>query len=102
MPRAHEESGAADRPADQPFVDRAARSLMGAAEKRVRRRAEPEPFGGRRFNQSARLGDRDAERLFRVDVLASGDRLEADVDMRLRRREIEDDFDRRIREQRID
>ena len=65
-------------------------------------RAEPEPFGGRGFDQSARLGDRDAERLFRVDVLAGGDRLEADLDMRLRDREVEDDLDRGIGEQRID
>ena len=41
MARAHEERRAADRPADQPFVDGAARGLVGAAEKRVRRAAEP-------------------------------------------------------------
>ena len=100
--RAHEEGRAADRPADQPVVDGAARGLVGAAEKGVGRRAEPQALGRRGFDQPARLGDRDAERLFRVDVLAGGDRLEADLDMGVRNREVEDDLDRRIGEQRVD
>ena len=101
--RAHEERGAADRPADQPFVDRTARGLMGAAEERVGRAAEPQALwpprrrSGRRASASA-----DAERLLRMDVLAGGERLQADLDMRLRDREIEDDLDGRIGEHRID
>ena len=100
--RAHEERRAADRPADQPLIDGAARGLVRAAEKRVGRGAEPQASRGRGFDQPARLGDSDAERLFRVDVLAGGDRLEADFDMRVRNREVQDDLDRRIGEQRVD
>ncbi len=50
----------------------------------------------------ARFGERDAERLFRVHVLAGRDRLQADFDMRLRHREIENDLDGRVGENRID
>ena len=102
MARAHEERRAADRPADQPLIDGAARGLVGAAEKGVGRAAEPQALGRRGFDQAARLGDGDAERLFRVDVLAGGDRLEADFNMRVRNREVQDDLDRRIGKQRVD
>ena len=51
---------------------------------------------------SARLGDVDAERLFGMDVLAGGERLQPDLDMRLRDGEVDDDLDRRIGEQRVD
>ena len=94
--RAHEERRAADRPPDQPLIHGAARGLVGAAEKGVGRRAEPQALGCRSFDQPAGLGDGDAERLFRVHMLAGGDRLEADGDMGLRNREIQDDLDRRI------
>ena len=99
--RAHEERGTADRPADQAFVEGAPRSLMGAAEKGVGRRAEPQAFGRRGFDQPARLGDGDAKRLFRVNVLAGGDRFQPDVDMGVRHSEIEDDLHGRIGKQRV-
>jgi hypothetical protein len=99
--RAHEERRAADRPADEPLIDGAARGLVGAAEKGVGRRAKPQALRPRGFDQSARLGDSDAERLFRVDMLASGDRLQPDVDMSVWNSKIEDYLDRRIGEQRV-
>ena len=79
--RAHEECRPANRPADQPFIDGAPRSVVGAAQKGVGRRAKPQALGRRGLDQATRLGDGDAERLFRVHVLAGGDRLEADIDM---------------------
>ena len=62
----------------------------------------PQALGRGGFDQRPRLGDRDAERLFRMDVLARGDRLEAHLDMRLRHGEVENDLDRRIGENRLD
>ncbi len=102
MARTHEERRAADRAADQAVVDACARGLVRAAEERVRRAAEPQALRRRRLDQPTRFGDVDAERLFRVDMLAGGDRHQADLDMRLRYREVEDDFDRRIGEERVD
>ena len=95
---AHEERRAADRPADQPLVD-AARARSDARRRgtcRARsRRAGPAP---RAASSSARASASvDAERLFRMDVLAGRDRLQADLDMRLRHGEVEDDLDRRDR-----
>ena len=94
--RAHEERGPADRPADQPLVDALARGLVGAAKKRVGRAADAQALGFGGVDKLPRLGDGDAERLLRMDVLAGGDRLEADLDMRLRDGEVENDLDRRI------
>ena len=103
MARAHEEGGAADRPADRAVVDQLARGLVAAAEERVGRAADAQASCRRRPRSSlARLGDIDAERLFGMDVLAGGDRPEADLDMRFRHREVEDDLDRGIGEQRLD
>ena len=56
---------------------------MRAAEERVGRAADPHALGFGGGDQLAGLGDIDAERLFRMDVLARGDRLQADFDMRL-------------------
>ena len=47
---------------------------MRAAEKRVGRAAEPQGLGRGGVDQTARLGDIDAERLLRMDMLAGGDR----------------------------
>ena len=76
--------------------------LVRAAEERVGRAADAQAPRRGRVDQTARLGERDAERLFRMDVLAGRDRLQADLDMRLRHREVEDDLDRRVGENRVD
>ena len=88
--------------ADGAFVDQLARGLVRAAEEGVGRAADPHALGLRRVDQLARLGDGDAERLLRMDVLAGGDGLQADLDMRLRHGQVEDDLDRGIGEQRVD
>ncbi len=75
---------------------------MSAAEKGVGGAAEPQAFGPRGFDEAARLGHGDAERLFRVDVLAGGDSLEADFNMRVGNGEVQDDLDGRIGKQRLD
>ena len=102
MARTHEECSAADRPTDEPLVDALAGGLLAAAEEGVGRGADPQDPGRGRIDEGARFGERDAKRLFRVDVLAGADRLQADFDMRLRAGEIENDLDRRIREHGID
>ena len=95
---AHEEGGAAERNADGAFVDELAAGLMSAAEKGVGRAADPHAAGGCRLDQLARLGDGDAERLLGMDMLAGGDRLQPDLDMRLRDGQVDDDLDGRVGE----
>ena len=60
------------------------------------------PFAAARLDELRAVREGDAERLLRMDVLAGGDRLQADLDMRLRHGEVEHDLDRRIGEQRVD
>ena len=75
---------------------------MCAAEKRVGRAAEPKALGRGGIDQTARLGDVDAERLLGVDMLAGGQRLQADLDMCDRHGEIEDDLDGGVGQQSLD
>ena len=90
---AHEEGGAADRRADRPVVDQLARGLVAAAEERVRRAADPQIFLGGEIHHLARLDHVDAERLFRMDMLAGVQHREADIGMGQRHRQVDDDFD---------
>ena len=99
---AHEKRRAANRTADLAGVDQGARGLMRAAEERVGRRAEPHALRLGRRDEFARLGDRDAERLLRIDMLARRDRLQADFDMGDWNGEVENDLDLRIGERRRD
>ena len=100
---AHEEGGAG-RPARRSRPRRSAGGRSGA------RRRERCPARSRRGGPSSRAAStsrlpsskRDAERLLGIDVLAGGERLQADLDMRLRHGEVDDDLDRRIGEQRVD
>src|SRR5262249_30099283 len=62
-------------------------------------RAEPHPFFRCGFDELARLRDGDAERLFRVDVLAVFDRSQPDRHVRLGHSEIDDDLDVRVGEE---
>ena len=99
---AHEEGGPADRPTDHALVDALSRGLVRAAEKRVGRAAEPQGFASGRLNEAARLGDIDAERLFRMNMLAGGEGPQADLDMRGRHGEVEDDLDGGVGQQGLD
>ena len=101
MARAHEIGGAADGLTEHAAIDHLARSLMGAAEESVGRRADAQPFGARRLNQLLAFGKDDAERLFRIDVLARFDRAQANLNVRLGDGEVEDDVDRGIGKQGI-
>ena len=56
---------------------------------------------GRR-DQLLAFGEGHPERLFAVDVLAGGDRLQADLDMGARDGEVDDDVDARVGEQIVD
>ena len=103
MAGAHEEGAAGDRPADRALVDELAAGLMRAAKERVRRAADAQALAPcASLQERTRLGGREAERLFRVDVLAGREGLQPDLHMGGRDRQIDDDLDRRIREQRID
>ena len=102
MSRAHEERRAGDRRADRALVDQLAAGLVGAAEKRIGRAADAHALRLRRSDELAALGDGDAERLLRMDVLARGHRLEPDLDMRLGDGEIDDDLDRRVGQEIVD
>jgi len=64
-----------------------------AAEEGVRRAANAQIFLGGEIHHLARLGDIDAERLFRVDMLAGVQNREADISMGQRHRQVDDDFD---------
>ena len=98
----HEEGRPADRPADEPVVDTLPRRLMRTAEKSVGRRSEPQALCAGRVDELPRLGERDAERLLGMDMLAGGDGLEADLDMRLGHREVQDDLDRGVGQNGLD
>ncbi len=75
--------------------------LVAAAEEGVGRAAEP-PAGRRGLRgELARLGERHAERLFRIDVLAGGKRRAADLGVRERRRQVDHELDRIVRQQRV-
>ena len=102
MAWAHEKGRAADRPANRALVDQFSRRLMRAAQKCVGRATDPQASSAGGVDQLARLGDVDAERLFRMNMLARGDRLQADLDMRFGNGEIDDDLDRGIGEKRVD
>ena len=86
-----EEGGAADRLADGAIVDELAGCLVGAAEEGVGRAADAQALGFGRVDQLLRFGQADAQRLLRMDVLAGGDRLEADLDMGAGHGEVDDD-----------
>ena len=92
----HDARAAGDRPADRALVEQLAGELMAAAEEGVGGAAEAPAgrLGLRR--QLARLGERHAERLLRIDVLAGGERGAADLGVRQRRRQV----DRRARSRR--
>ena len=79
-----------------------ARLLVAAAEEGVGRRADADALGLRRIHQRLAFGEGHPERLFAVDVLAGGDRAFADLDMGAGDREVEDDPDLGIGEQRVD
>ena len=98
----HEESRPADRPADESVVDTLPRRLMRAAEKGVGRRSEPQVLRAGRVDELPRLGESDAKRLLGMDVLAGGDGLEAHFNMRFGHREVQDDLNRGIGQNRLD
>jgi hypothetical protein len=60
------------------------------------------PFCLGGVGQRLALGKIDAERLFRIGVLAGSERLQANGHMRLRDCQVDDDLDRRIGEQLVD
>ena len=97
---AHEEGGAGDRPADRAFVDQLAGGLVAAAEEGVGRAADAQtPCLAPRPAALRASGEVDAERLLRMHVLAGGDRLQADLDMGERHRQVDDDLDVGVGEQ---
>jgi hypothetical protein len=79
-----------------------ARRLMSAAEKGIGGGADPQVPGRCRVRQLFALDEIDAERLFRIGVLAGINRLQANRDMRLRNSQVEDDLDRGISKQGVD
>ena len=91
--RAHEEGAAGDRRADRAIVDQLARGLVAAAEERVRRAADAEILGRREVHHLARLGYVDAERLFRMHMLAGVEHCQADIGVGQRHREVDHDLD---------
>ena len=92
----HEESGPADRPTDRAGVDQRPRRLVAAAEKRVRGAAEPQSARRGGVGKLSSFRQADAKRLLRIDVLAGGDRSQADLGMGGRHGQVEDDLDRRV------
>jgi hypothetical protein len=93
MSRAHEEGAAGNRRADRAVVDQLARGLVAAAEKGVRRAADPQVLLRSDVQHLSRLRDVDAERLFGMDMLAGVEHCEADVSVSQRHREVDHDLD---------
>ena len=100
--RAGKERGSTDDGAKLAAVDDGARLLVAAAEERVGRRADAHAglVGG--GDQLLAFGESHPERLFAVDVLAGGDRPEADFCMGARDGEVDDDVDSGVAEQIVD
>ena len=98
----HQEGGAAERLADAAGIDQRSCRLVRAAEERIGRAADPEPFGRGRLDQPAALGERNRQRLFEIDMLAGGDGVEGHRHVGLWDGEVEDDLDPRIGEERFD
>ena len=96
MAGAHEEGAAGNGPADRALVDELAAGLMRAAEEGVGRAADAQRRAPSPSAMSVRASAVvDAERLFRMDVLAGCERFQADLDVGRRDGEIDDDLDRR-------
>ena len=74
---------------------------MDAAEKGVRGATQPDAGRRRSVDEFSRLGEVDAERLFRVDMLVRGDRSQPDLDVRLGNRQVQYDLDRGIGKNRL-
>src|SRR5687768_4334184 len=98
VPRAHEIRRAADRRADLSGIDQLAAGLVRTAEKCVRRGTDPQLLLRCTIDQLLAVLEGDAERLFRIDMLAGVECLQPDRDMGLRNGEVEDDLDPRIGE----
>ena len=99
MSVAEHERGACDHTADQPVVDQLAAGLMAAAEEGVRRASRAQILFLREFqNLLSRLGVQ-PERFFRIDVLARLQRHAVHLRMRLRRCQVQNDFNSGIRKQ---
>ena len=75
---------------------------MRAAEEGVRRGADAQLLLAARSISFRAILERDAERLFRIDMLAGIQRLQANRDVRLGHRQVQDDLDAGIGEERID
>ena len=78
---------------DHAVVERGLDGLDAGAEERVRRTADEHAGGGGRVEHLAAALDAGGQRLLGVDVLAGGDRLQRDVGVQVRRREVQDDVD---------
>src|SRR6185437_3722757 len=94
--RAHEIGGAAYRLAEGAGIDEVARALVGAAQEGIWRGADAQALGPGRLHEFLALRKFDAERLFRIDVLAGRDGAQTDIDMSAGDRQVEDDLDRGI------
>ncbi len=78
------------------------RRLEAAAEERVGGAADPQPARRRVGQDRQGVVARRRERLLRVDVLAGRERRPRDVRVGHRRRQVEDDLDRRVVEERLE
>ena len=88
-----------ERLADRSRVEHVAGGLEPAAEERVRGAAEPDAARSGGIDHRLRVRERRGQRLLGVHVLAGLDRGEADLRVADRGREVDDDVDRRVREQ---
>ena len=94
--------GREHRRTDEPVVDRLARGLHARPQDGVRGAPDEHPGGPGRVEQLDRLDRRGGERLLAVQVLAGRDHALADLGVRRRDGEVEDDVDLVVGEQLVD
>src|SRR5262245_33831697 len=101
-PTIHERDRAADRVAEATGVDLRPGGLERAAEKRVRRTADPDPGALSGTQDGPGLDPIGGEWLLALDVPAGLDRREADLRMNGNGRDVQDDVDGGVLEQRVE
>lgn len=92
MAGAHEGGCSANGLAQHTLIDQAACGLVSAAKEGVGGRADAQALGLCRIRKAFTLGEIDAERFFRIGVLAGIERTQAHFHMRLGDRQVDDDF----------
>ncbi len=101
-PRRQHECVRSDRLADRAGIDQLAARLQTAAEERIGRAADAHVRGAGRGNESATFPNRQRQRLFAIHRLSGADGGAAHRHVRLRNRQVHDEIDVAIGEQRVD